>query len=76
MVWPSRHHAAQASNPAALYRQWKWRVLLMFSGFSMFLRGHERGASLNTTGRGGQEEQRVGYSCGGWAAHALSAAWS
>jgi MFS transporter, OPA family, glycerol-3-phosphate transporter len=37
MARPSQRNAAQELPSTALYTQWKWRVLLMFSGFYMFL---------------------------------------
>jgi OPA family glycerol-3-phosphate transporter-like MFS transporter len=37
MAWPFHPHAAQELNAEQLYARWKWRVLLMFSGFYMFL---------------------------------------
>src|ERR687887_2611843 len=37
MARPLYMHAAQRLSSAALYTRWKWRVLLLFCGFYMFL---------------------------------------
>ncbi len=37
MAWFFHGTSAKALSPAARYIRWKWRVLLMFSGFYMFL---------------------------------------